>query len=109
MWILNTHTPLSLMGESFSGSSFSDSSCSTGDCLKVHLQVSSQGVYSQILPATELPPLEQMAAEAVIDQRGGLLLPCFVDIHTHLDKGHIVSRTPNPDGSFAGAMAAVPQ
>ncbi|MFZ9738093.1 MAG: cytosine deaminase [Prochlorotrichaceae cyanobacterium] len=107
MWILNAHIPTSLMLESFSGATgFADSA---EDCLKVHLQVSSQGVYSQILLAREFPPLKQMATEAVIDQRGGLLLPCFVDIHTHLDKGHSVSRTPNPDGSFAGAMAAVPQ
>ncbi len=29
--------------------------------------------------------------------------PGFVDIHTHLDKGHIWPRSPNPDGSFLGA------
>ncbi|ERT04802.1 amidohydrolase family protein [Lyngbya aestuarii BL J] len=33
--------------------------------------------------------------------------PCFVDIHTHLDKGHIWERTPNPDGTFHGALKAV--
>ncbi len=32
--------------------------------------------------------------------------PCFVDIHTHLDKGHIWERTPNPDGTFQGALKA---
>jgi cytosine deaminase len=30
--------------------------------------------------------------------------PCFVDIHTHLDKGHIWERSPNPDGTFASAL-----
>src|SRR6185312_5690125 len=34
---------------------------------------------------------------------GGIVLPCFVDAHTHLDKGHIWPRQRNPDGSFAGA------
>ncbi|WP_338460799.1 hypothetical protein [Synechococcus elongatus] len=29
----------------------------------------------------------------------------FIDIHTHLDKGHIWLRSPNPDGSFEGALA----
>ena len=38
---------------------------------------------------------------------GGMALPCFVDGHTHLDKGHIWPRSPNPDGSFMGALAAV--
>jgi cytosine deaminase len=28
----------------------------------------------------------------------------LVDIHTHLDKGHIWPRRPNPDGTFAGAL-----
>lgn len=39
--------------------------------------------------------------------RDGLVLPRFVDIHTHLDKGHIWTRSPNPDGTFLGARTAV--
>ena len=42
-----------------------------------------------------------------VDLHGGQVWPCFVDVHAHLDKGHIWSRTPNPDGTFAGALAAV--
>jgi len=42
-----------------------------------------------------------------VDLRGGQVWPCFVDVHTHLDKGHIWTRAPNPDGTFAGALAAV--
>lgn len=38
--------------------------------------------------------------------KGRIVLPCFVDCHTHLDKGHIWPRSPNPDGSFAGALHA---
>jgi cytosine deaminase len=41
---------------------------------------------------------------AVIDLKGRQVWPCFVDLHTHLDKGHIWQRSPNPDGSFAGAL-----
>jgi cytosine/creatinine deaminase len=37
----------------------------------------------------------------------GLVLPRFVDIHTHLDKGHIWQRAPNPDGTFLGARSTV--
>jgi cytosine deaminase len=37
----------------------------------------------------------------------GMVWPCFVDMHTHIDKGHIWPRRPNPDGAFASALAAV--
>jgi cytosine deaminase len=41
------------------------------------------------------------------DLDGGLVLPALVDIHTHLDKGHIWPRKENPDGTFMGALYAV--
>jgi cytosine/creatinine deaminase len=44
---------------------------------------------------------------ARIDQKGGQVWPGLVDVHTHLDKGHIWPRAPNPDGSFAAALEAV--
>ncbi len=46
------------------------------------------------------------SAPGAIDLKGRIVLPCFVDCHTHLDKGHIWPRSPNPDGSFAGALHA---
>ena len=42
-----------------------------------------------------------------VEMEGAMVLPCFTDMHTHLDKGHIWRRTPNPDGSFPGALQAV--
>ncbi|QYK40460.1 MAG: cytosine deaminase [Paracoccaceae bacterium] len=42
-----------------------------------------------------------------LDLRGAMVLPAFVDMHTHLDKGHIWPRSPNPDGSFMGALTTV--
>ena len=42
-----------------------------------------------------------------LDLDRGMVWPCFVDMHTHLDKGHIWPRRPNPDGTFDGALAAV--
>ena len=41
-----------------------------------------------------------------VDLKGRIVLPAFVDCHTHLDKGHIWPRMPNPDGSFMGALTA---
>lgn len=46
------------------------------------------------------------ASAQAIDLAGRIVLPAFVDCHTHLDKGHIWPRKPNPDGSFAGALQA---
>ena len=42
-----------------------------------------------------------------LDLDRGMVWPAFVDIHTHLDKGHIWPRQPNPDGTFMGALDAV--
>ena len=38
---------------------------------------------------------------------GAIALPLFVDAHTHLDKGHIWPRAPNPDGTFGAALDKV--
>lgn len=44
---------------------------------------------------------------APVDMGGAMVFPCFVDMHTHLDKGHIWPRSPNPDGTFMGALETV--
>ncbi len=42
----------------------------------------------------------------VVDLGGGMVWPGFVDLHTHIDKGHIWPRQENPDGTFEGALKA---
>lgn len=49
---------------------------------------------------------ERPAPPRAIELGGRIVLPAFVDCHTHLDKGHIWPRRRNPDGSFAGALGA---
>jgi len=44
---------------------------------------------------------------ARLDLDHAMVWPCFVDMHTHIDKGHIWPRRPNPDGTFPSALAAV--
>jgi cytosine deaminase len=44
---------------------------------------------------------------AEVDMAGAMVFPCFVDMHTHLDKGHIWGRAPNPDGTYMGALTPV--
>lgn len=47
------------------------------------------------------------SAETRIDCKGRMALPTLVDMHTHLDKGHIWARSPNPNGTFEGALNTV--
>lgn len=61
------------------------------------------GVITSLRPGGT-PALE---AQPAVDLDGGIALPRLVDVHTHLDKGHIWPRRPNPDGSFMGALSAV--
>ena len=60
-----------------------------------------EGVIERIDPPgrrTRLPRLD-------LDR--GMAWPCFVDMHTHLDKSHIWTRRPNPDGTFPSALDVV--
>lgn len=50
-----------------------------------------------------IPPSDNIG----IDLQKGIVLPCFVDIHTHLDKGHIFERSPNLQGDFKTALETV--
>lgn len=43
---------------------------------------------------------------AGLDLGRAMVWPCPVNAHTHLDKGLVWSRSPNPDGSFAAASKA---
>ncbi len=54
-----------------------------------------------------IEPAGPSRAGTVRDQDGGQVWPGFVDLHTHLDKGHIWPRAENPDGTFDGALKAV--
>ncbi|TAH30123.1 MAG: cytosine deaminase, partial [Oscillatoriales cyanobacterium] len=73
-------------------------------CL-VDLEIAN-GAIAQIIP-TGTESLSQLADIPMVDLQGGLIFPCFVDMHAHLDKGHIWERSPNPDGTFASAIDTV--
>jgi cytosine deaminase len=64
------------------------------------------GTIAEIIPAGT-KPVSPSGDIPVVDLQGGLVWPCFVDMHTHLDKGHIWERSPNPDGTFASAIESV--
>ncbi|MBM3567263.1 MAG: cytosine deaminase [Alphaproteobacteria bacterium] len=72
------------------------------DLLHLDLAIA-DGHVAGLYPAGSSDP----ALGPAIDLDGGQVWPCFVDMHTHLDKGHIWPRAANPDGSFMGALNTV--
>ena len=64
-----------------------------------------EGRIAAIVPPGDGTHVSGEAARA--DLGRGLVLPRFVDGHTHLDKGQILHRAPNPDGTFLGARTTV--
>ncbi|WP_417687177.1 cytosine deaminase [Roseibium sp.] len=73
-----------------------------GDLAIVDIEVVS-GAIRALRPSDAV----EVAGDAVFDMDYGMVLPTLVDMHTHLDKGHIWQRNANPDGTFGGALAAV--
>ena len=72
------------------------------DLVAAHLEVC-RGQISTIIPAHQ--PIPEDIPTWDLGQ--GLVWPCFVDSHTHLDKSHLWPRQANPDGTFDAALKAV--
>lgn len=93
-WLKQAHIPAALLTQPPA-----DLPATPEGLLLLDLEIR-QGRIHQIVPAGAAP------ADA-IDLRRGIVLPCFVDMHTHLDKGHIWERSPNTTGSFDRALTLV--
>lgn len=87
--IVNASVPASVLGEPASGA-----------LEKVDITIADGAIASVGAAGSATSPHR-------IDMRCDIVLPAFVDLHTHLDKGHIWSRKPNPDGTWLGALTAV--
>lgn len=91
-WLKNAHVPLCLLeGENF------NSPTPEGLC-PVDLEIV-RGKIERII-STNSTPIDSPA----IDLQQKIIFPCFIDMHTHLDKGHTWKRSPNPTGTFADAL-----
>ncbi len=95
-WLLNAQVPLSVLRDPVPGAT-----PNLDNLVLLDLQIRA-GVIAQIQPANS----SASAGIPSVDLRRGQVWPCFVDIHTHLDKGHVWTRTRNPDGTFASAAQA---
>jgi cytosine deaminase len=92
-WLKNAHVPVALIENS---NFFAQTK--EGLCL-VDIEIAG-GEISQIISACA-----NNSEAAFLDLRKGIVFPGFVDMHTHLDKGHIWERSPNLDGTFDNALA----
>jgi len=73
-----------------------------------HLEIKN-GLVTSIIPNFPDSLTSQISTESlpIVDAKQGMMVPCFADLHTHLDKGHIWERSPNQDGTFQGALKGV--
>jgi cytosine deaminase len=85
-WLTGAHVPACL------------TDLAGGELLQLDIELR-HGVVATLRPS--------VASTAGIDLAGRMVLPGYVDMHTHLDKGHIWRRAPNPDGTFMGALNTV--
>ena len=77
-----------------------------GDVVRVDILVEA-GRIARVAPAGSAPGGGADGDLPVLALHGRMVWPCFADLHTHIDKGHIAPRRPNPDGTFMGALLAV--
>ena len=92
-WLNNAHVPSCLLDRN------EIETTREGLCL-VDLNIN-RGKIARVVAARET----QADDIPSFDLAKKIVLPCFVDAHTHLDKGHIWERSPNTDGTFDLALS----
>ena len=97
-WLGNTRVPRSLLVDPFPENALQTT---RENLCAVDIEVR-EGAIARVVPAGSVP----FGEVAACDRARGIVFPCFVDIHAHADKAHIWERTPNPDGTFWGAIEA---
>jgi cytosine/creatinine deaminase len=104
-WLTNARIPLSLLtGEDAPKEPIPWLAAAPQweDLVAVNLEIKG-GVIASLVPAAAAPPSDAPTC----DLHQGLVWPCFVDIHTHLDKGQTWHRTANPSGTFEQALSQI--
>jgi cytosine deaminase len=93
--IVDARVPRCLLPDTFDGAADRDGLC--------RADITIAG--GRIARVTPHGSTARIAGEPGVDLGRCLAFPCFVDLHTHLDKGHIWPRTENPDGTMDSAVA----
>ena len=103
-WLLHTRIPTCLLDQSITLPPIEHLQAFPHQESLVAADVEIQAGHILQVVAAGHAPIQEIPA---VDLQQGLIWPCFVDVHTHLDKGHTWPRRPNPDGTFDQALAAV--
>ncbi|MGK7943170.1 MAG: cytosine deaminase, partial [Microcystaceae cyanobacterium] len=96
-WLKNAHIPSSLL------EGVQDIQPDNEGLCLVHLKIE-----KGIIKTLQTSPLTDIQTP-ILDLEKKMVLPGFIDSHTHLDKGHTWLRSPNLDGTFATALKTVQQ
>jgi cytosine deaminase len=96
-WIGNARVPLALLGGRHG---FAPQDREDGAALLDILV--ENGRIARLASAGEAGPGDR----SLVDLRGRQVWPTLVDVHTHLDRGHTVVRSPNASGMFGDALKA---
>lgn len=105
-WLTNARIPLALLDSSVTVREpipWLAAAPQSEDLVAANIEIQG-GVITAITPVSLTPQ-----DVPTVDLKQGLVWPCFVDIHTHLDKAQTWHRTPNPDGTFDQALQAIDQ
>lgn len=98
--IVKARVPASLLDKADGGDTWSST------LVSVALTIA-DGKIQEIVPAGR--PVAGGDGYPAFDLDGGMVWPACADLHTHLDKGQIWYRAPNPSGSWRDALAIVGQ
>ncbi|MEM6425648.1 MAG: cytosine deaminase [Cyanobacteria bacterium P01_D01_bin.128] len=103
-WLTNARIPLTLLNNATGWTPISRLSAVPiqEDLIEANIEITGDRI-TQIVPNSH----QQVGDIPTVDLRQGLVWPCFVDMHTHLDKGQTWERRPNPDGKFSSALKAL--
>jgi cytosine/creatinine deaminase len=96
-WLVNARVPVCLLGAVPAVLPPADAE----GVVSVDLLIDG-GRLERVVPSGQAPA----GSVAYVDIGHRQVWPTLVDIHTHLDKGHTVARSPNVDGTFHNARLA---
>lgn len=102
-WLINAHVPIPLLlsCDALDHDRLDHGITEAGGLALVDLEIKN-GLITRIVLAGQ----SNRGDVATTDLKQRLVWCCFVDLHTHLDKGHIWQRTANPNGTFESALTS---
>src|SRR5580704_17503272 len=96
-WLANARVPAGLLADGIALPALQDAEGVFDADLLIE-----DGKLARIVP----PDCRRNDGVERVDLGGRQVWPTLIDIHTHLDKGHTVERSPNADGTFLNARLA---